>query len=119
MTENERNAPPDSCQSASTDKPSGRRKAGRAYRRDMKRHKYQRRYRIVMKGGYDPRVGYLRYGFVDGVWQPISKVILYPNNSNLQRWMKRETSVRMRRCDSLPRKGNYYRRLFDYWWTMY
>ena len=32
---------------------------------------------------------------------------------------KRETSRRFRNCKDLPNKGNYYRRLFDYWWTLY
>ena len=47
------------------------------------------------------------------------KYIKYPKNSNCQRWMKRETSRKSRNCQDLPRKGNYYRRLFDYWWTLY
>ena len=50
---------------------------------------------------------------------PAGKYIKYPKNSNCQRWIKRETSRRFRNCEELPRKGNYYRRLFDYWWTMY
>ena len=85
----------------------------------MKRKKYARRYRIIMTGGYDPRVGCLHYGFLGGVWQPVSSVIQYPKSSNLQKWIKQETSARTRHCESLPHKGNFYRRLFDYWWTMY
>lgn len=85
----------------------------------MKRIKYAQRYRIVTTGVYDPRVGYLRYGFVGGVWQPVSNIIHYPKTSNLQRWIKQETSAKTRHCESLPHKGNFYRRLFDYWGTMY
>ena len=119
MTENEINAPTDSCQNTPSDKPIGRRKTGRAYRREMKRRKYQRRNGIITRGGYDPRVGYLRYDYVDGVWQPTSLVIRYPKHSNCQKWIKNETSARTRHCDHLPSKGNFYRRLFDYWRTMY
>lgn len=119
MTENERDTPLVSCQNASSDKRVGRRKTGRAYRRKMQQLKYQRRYRIITRGGYDPRVGYLRYNFIDDVWQPVSNIIRYPNSSRCQRWIKRETSGKVRRCDTLPCKGNHYRRLFDYWWTLY
>ena len=45
--------------------------------------------------------------------------IKYPKNSNCQRWIKRETSRRIRSCRNAPAKGNFYRRLFDYWWTLY
>ena len=47
------------------------------------------------------------------------KYIKYPKNSNCQRWIKRETSRRIRSCRNAPAKGNFYRRLFDYWWTLY
>ena len=39
--------------------------------------------------------------------------------NKLQSFIKRETSLRIRRCRDVPAKGNYYRRLFDYWWTLY
>lgn len=47
------------------------------------------------------------------------KYIKYPKHSHCQRWMKRLTSKKTRRCTDLVRKGNEYRRLFDYWWTLY
>ena len=45
--------------------------------------------------------------------------ISYPNHSRIQRWCKQETSTRLRRNPDLPRKGNAYRRLWDYWGTLY
>ena len=68
---------------------------------------------------YVPHAGYIDYGFDGDTLLHSGKYIKYPKNSNCQRWMKRETSRKFRNCQDLPRKGNYYRRLFDYWWTLY
>ena len=74
--------------------------------------------RIVTRR-YVPHAGYIDYGFDGDTLLHSGKYIKYPKNSNCQRWMKRETSRKFRNCQDLPRKGNYYRRLFDYWWTLY
>ena len=68
---------------------------------------------------YVPHACYIDYGFDGNTLLHSGKYIKYPKNSNCQRWMKRETSRKFRNCQDLPRKGNYYRRLFDYWWTLY
>ena len=79
--------------------------------------------RIVTRG-YIPHVGYVKQhrhsqGFDGDTLLHSSKYIMYPKNSNRQRWMKRKTSRKVRNCGDVPKKGNYYRRLFDYWWTLY
>lgn len=91
---------------------------GRGYRRKVRRAKDRRLRTIIEQSCYGPHRGYLDYGRVDGVWQPIGTHIKYPKASRKQQWIKRATSHRMRKAD-IPRKGNYYRRLFDYWNTMY
>lgn len=68
---------------------------------------------------YAPHRGYIDWGFSGRTLLHTGKYIKYPKNSNCQRWIKRETSLRIRRCRDVPAKGNYYRRLFDYWWTLY
>ncbi len=45
--------------------------------------------------------------------------IAFPKHSNMQRGLKKLTSKRARARRDLPRKGNYYRRLVDYWWEIY
>ena len=74
---------------------------------------------IINYGGYAPHRGYIDWGFSGRTLLHTGKYIKYPKNSNCQRWIKRETSLRIRRCRDVPAKGNYYRRLFDYWWTLY
>lgn len=94
------------------------RRTGSAYRREMKRIKFERLYKIVT-ASYVPNAGYVDWDFVSGEYVPTGKYIKYMKNSNCQKWLKRETSRRMRNCKELPRKGNYYRRLLDYWWVLY
>lgn len=40
-------------------------------------------------------------------------------NSNAQRFLKRQSARKWRRCRNAPTKGNYYRRLLDYWWELF
>ena len=74
---------------------------------------------IINYGGYAPHRGYIDWGFDGRTLLHTGKYIKYPKNSNCQKWMKRETGRRVRNCRDIPTKGNYYRRLFDYWWTLY
>ena len=98
--------------------PSVSRRSGTAYRREMRIRKNDRLMRIVTRS-YVPHAGYIDYGFNGETLLHSGKYIKYPKNSNCQRWIKRETSRRFRNCMDIPSKGNYYRRLFDYWWTLY
>ncbi len=74
---------------------------------------------IINYGGYAPHRGYIDWGFQGRTLLHTGKYIKYPRNSNCQKWIKRETSRRIRSCRDVPAKGNFYRRLFDYWWTLY
>jgi len=106
-------------QETSRNNPVGKRKTGRAYRRQMRIRKNDALMRILSYGGYAPHRGYIDWGFNGQTLLHSGKYIKYPKNSNCQSWMKRETSRRMRKCLAVSHKGNYYRRLFDYWWTLY
>ena len=81
--------------------------------------KNDRLLRIINYGWYAPHIGYIDWGFDGKTLLHSGKYIKYPRNSAMQNWMKRKTSRRIRCCRDVPAKGNYYRRLFDYWWTMY
>ena len=73
----------------------------------------------IIRRHYIPHAGYIDYGFDSFTLLHSGKYIKYPKNSNFQRWMKRLTSKKCRRNEELFGKGNQYRRLFDYWWTIY
>ena len=75
--------------------------------------------RIINYGGYAPHRGYIDWGYNGQTLLHSGKYIKYPKNSNCQSWMKKQTSRRIRSCRDVPVKSNYYRRLFDYWWTLY
>ena len=97
------------------DKPNRSRKT---CKQEIAVRKDDRLLRIISRH-YIPHAGYVDWSF-DGVTLLHSgKYIKYPKNSNCQRWMKRLTSKKARRCSELTGKGNQYRRLFDYWWTLY
>jgi len=88
-------------------------------RQEIKVRKDDRLLKIMNYGGYAPHVGYVDWGFDGRTLLHTGKYIKYPKNSNCQRWMKRLTSKKTRRNSELTGKGNQYRRLFDYWWTLY
>ena len=95
-----------------------KRRTGRAYRRMMNERKFKRLHRIVTSS-YVPHAGYTNWSYVDGQHVPTGTYIKYPKNSNRQRLCKKASSARVRRYMDLPGKGNSYRRVFDYWWTLY
>ncbi|MBQ7504690.1 MAG: hypothetical protein IJT79_05165 [Ruminococcus sp.] len=104
------------------DEPSQERfklKKRRRMRRINRVRKNEARFRIINTGGYAPHRGYVDWDFTGTTLLHSGKHIKYPKNSNCQRWMKKETGRRIRNCADVPVKGNYYRRLFDYWWTLY
>ena len=88
------------------------------YSRVMKVHRDDRLLKIIRRY-YMPHAGYVDWAFDGQTLLHSGKYIKYPKNSNCQRRMKRLTSKKVRRCPELMGKGNQYRRLFDYWWTLY
>lgn len=119
MTETALNEKIDELQENDSGNAHQRQKARRRLRRGTSIRKADRLLRIINYGGYAPHRGYIDWGFCGRTLLHTGKYIKYPKNSNCQRWIKRETSRRIRRCRDVPAKGNYYRRLFDYWWTLY
>lgn len=119
MTETALNEKIDELQENDSRNAHQRQKARRRLQRGTSIRKADRLLRIINYGGYAPHRGYIDWGFSGRTLLHTGKYIKYPKNSNCQRWIKRETSLRIRRCRDVPAKGNYYRRLFDYWWTLY
>ena len=40
-------------------------------------------------------------------------------SSNCQRYLKRRSNRKVRKYFDLSKKGNQYRKVFEYWWTLY
>ena len=90
----------------------------RRLRRVREIQKNDRLLQIINRGGYAPHRGYIEEGFDGRSLLHTGQYIRYPQNSHRQKWIKRETGRRIRRCQNAPVKGNFYRRRFDYWWTL-
>lgn len=45
--------------------------------------------------------------------------IQYMKSGNRQQYLKREANHMVRKYHGLLKKGNQYRRVFEYWWTLY
>ena len=91
---------------------------GKAYRRRMQQKKYNRLRTIITGNRCIPNAGYMRYGFVDGVWKPVSAYILYSKNSNVQKYLKKRSRRKIRRSKQLF-QGNSYRKQMEYHWELY
>ena len=99
--------------------PGCRRRTGRRYRRRKGQEKSDRRLAIIQLSGYAPNRGYVDWDFEGRTLLHTGKYIKYPKNSKCQRWLKRVSSKKVRSYPSLPQKGNGYRKVFDYRWSLY
>lgn len=93
-----------------------RNKNSRAYRRHMRVTKDKRLRAIICSCGYIPHAGWIEHDWKTG--NCIGKYIKYPKNSNAQRFLKRYSN-RIVRKHSIPLRGAGYKKLFDYWWSLY
>lgn len=91
---------------------------GRAYRRTMQVKKDRHLRKILTACRYTPHAGQIDYGWVDGVWKPVKNYIKYPKNSNMQKYLKRQSKRKVRRSDAFP-KGNGYRKCMEYKWNFW
>ena len=99
--------------------PTGRRRTGRRYRRRKEQEKSDRRLAIAQLPGYAPHRGYVDWSFAGSTLLHTGQYIKYPKNSKCQQWLKRVSGKKVRSCPCLPHKGNGYRKVFDYWWSLY
>lgn len=99
--------------------PCQKRRTGRQYRRRKGLEKSDRLLAIIQKARYGPHRGYVDWGFEGRTLLHTGKYIKYPKNSSCQRWLKRVSSKKVRAYPYLPKKGNGYRKVFDYWWMLY
>nr|WP_276855923.1 hypothetical protein [Intestinimonas timonensis] len=92
---------------------------GRGYRRLQNIKHGEKLLFLIRHLGYAPHIGYIDGGFDSGRLLHSGFHIKQPRSSGTQQYLKRKTSRAVRRCTELPPKGNRYRRLVEYWWTLY
>ena len=91
---------------------------GKAYRRDMQDKKERRLREIITHRHSGPLVGYIRFEWNDGVRQPAGDYIRYPKNSNIQKYLKRQSKRKVRRSEPF-KNGNSYRKCIEYKWQFW
>ena len=91
---------------------------GKAYRRDQRAKKERRRRQIINEFHRRPSVGYITRAWIDGALQPVGDYIRYPKNSNIQKYLKRQTRRKVRRSEPFA-KGNSYRKCLEYRWQFW
>ena len=91
---------------------------GKAYRRDMQDKKDRRLRKMIGERHVKPSAGYIPHAWIDGAWQPAGDYIRYPKNSNIQKYLKRETRRKVRRSEPFP-NGNGYRKCMEYRWQFW
>ena len=91
---------------------------GKAYRRYMQSKKDRRLRKIINEYHRRPTVGYITHAWIDGVWQPVGDYIRFPKNSNIQKYLKRQSRRKVRRSDTFQ-NGNSYRKCMEYKWQFW
>ena len=105
----------------STKAESGRgRRSGRQYRRSQSVRHSDRLLFLIQHSGYAPNVGYIT-GDYEGLTTLLHSGlhIQYMKSSSGQQYLKRRSNRKVRKYCGLPKKGNQYRKVFDYWWALY
>lgn len=119
MSETELNEQLTALLEKSEKEPDCQRRTGRQYRRKKGQEKSDRLLAIIQTACYGPHRGYVDWDFEGRTLLHTGYYIKYPKNSKCQHWLKRVSGKKVRAYPNLPKKGNGYRRVFDYWWTLY
>lgn len=96
------------------------RRIGRQYRRSQSIRHSDHLLFLIQHSGYAPNMGY-----IIGDYERITTLlhsglhIQYMKSSNRQQYLKRKGNRKVRKYRCLPKKGNQYRKVFDYWWELY
>lgn len=105
------------CEDAFSEKPSrrsnGKHKTGRAYRRKM-RCKTIQKYRNGDSWIWGPHL----CGQWEGDKFVLGSYVKYPQNSSNKAFFKRVSNKKVRQSKDVPFKGNGYRRILGYRWTI-
>ena len=96
------------------------RRSGRQYRRIQSIRHTDHLLSLIQHSRYAPNMGYI-IGDYEGLktLHHSGLHIQYMKSSNRQQYLKRKANRRVRKYHGLPKKGNLYRKVFEYWWTLY
>ena len=87
------------------------RRTGRQYRRSQSIRHSDHLLFLIQHSGYAPNMGY-----IIGDYERITTLL----HSGLHiQYLKRKGNRKVRKYRCLPKKGNQYRKVFDYWWELY
>lgn len=96
------------------------RRSGRQYRRIQSVRHSDHLLSLIQHSRYAPNMGYIIGDYEDLKTLHHSGLhIQYMKSSNRQQYLKRKANRRVRKYHGLPKKGNLYRKVFEYWWTLY
>ena len=99
---------------------SGGRRTGRQYRRIQRVRHDDRLLFLIQHSRYAPNMGYIM-----GDYERLRTLlhsglhIQYMKSSDRQQYLKRRSNRKVRKYFGLSKKGNQYRKVFEYWWTLY
>ena len=96
------------------------RRSGRQYRRMQSVKHSDHLLFLIQHSRYAPNMGYIM-GDYEGLKTLLHSGlhIQYMKSSDRQQYLKRKANRRVRKYRGLPKKGNQYRKVFEYWWTLY
>lgn len=96
------------------------RRSGRQYRRMQSVKHSDHLLFLIQHSRYAPNMGYIM-GDYEGLKTLLHSGlhIQYMKSSARQQYLKRKANHKVRKYRGLPKKGNQYRKVFEYWWTLY
>ena len=120
MTEQELNKRIDEIMESTKAETGCGRRSGRQYRRLQRVRHMDHLLFLLQHCGYAPNIGYIMGDYEELTTLLHSGLhIQYMKSSNCQQYLKRTANHMVRKYRGLPKKGNQYRKVFDYWWTLY
>ena len=96
------------------------RRSGRQYRRTQCVRHSDHLLFLIQHSRYAPNMGYIM-GDYEGLRTLLHSGlhIQYMKSSDRQQYLKRRSNRKVRKYFGLSKKGNQYRKVFEYWWTLY
>ena len=120
MTEQELNKRIAEILGSTKNEPGCGRRSGRQYRRTQCVKHSDHLLFLIQHSGYAPNMGYIIAAYERITTLLHSRLhIQYMKSSNRQQYLKRKGNRKVRKYRCLPKKGNQYRKVFDYWWELY
>lgn len=120
MTEQELNKRIAEILGSTKNEPGCGRRSGRQYRRTQCVRHSDHLLFLIQHSRYAPNMGYIM-GDYEGLRTLLHSGlhIQYMKSSDRQQYLKRRSNRKVRKYFGLSKKGNQYRKVFEYWWTLY